>query len=54
MTEGTFTITLKWEQLGDLSDVLYEALHSTEADDDELAAYLALRDEIKRQIGEQR
>ncbi len=46
------TITLQWEQIGVLNDVLYEAIFSETADGEEREAYGALRDEIKRQLHE--
>lgn len=52
--ERTITLTFTPDQMVILADVLYEALHSATADDDERAAYFELRDEIKRQWGEQR
>lgn len=49
----TFTLTFPWEQIGVLNDVMWEAINSDKADPEELDAYNAMRDEIKRQLDEQ-
>jgi hypothetical protein len=54
MSDRTVTITFTVEQVPVLNDVLYEALHSADADLEEMAAYQALCDDVKRQLQEQR
>lgn len=54
MNDAPITITLTREQVVILNDMIYEALHCFGCDDEQMAAFRALRDDLKRQLQEQR